>query len=511
MNSLEKIDLLIRSICPLFYVGGPDTRFLLQRCMDLGQRNGLEVFIFNLCEGMRVPGKTSSKDRILDPLSFADLILKKNNEMASAKKRTLFIFEHVDPLLENQDPMFITRLRLKNDRSRNRYSVILLGSGRIDMPEMLRDIPVVQYAGLEMGPITELLLEANQALSEKEATELAFSLRGLSLSECENIVALSLAKYGDIERRFIKTQRAKAVSGRTGGLLQIVEPSGDLTDVGGLKLLKDWLIKRKSYFDGAPLPNTDYGICPRGIILTGPPGCGKSFVAEAIAGTWNTTLVKINNSALFSSLVGATEKRIKEALDTAQALSPCVLWIDELEKLFPRPGGAESDGGVLFRAVGVFLEFLQSKREGVFVCATSNSIFQLPPELMRPGRFDAVFFIDLPQPEERKEILEILLEKYGISEAVEITWPLIEATEGFSCAELEQAVLELLYEIQDAPNGFSELSFLRIIKGIIPLAFTMGDEIQRIRAFSKVRLRPASGCNNPSGKKEALLCRTLRK
>ncbi|MFO7461088.1 MAG: AAA family ATPase [Desulfatiglandales bacterium] len=237
---------------------------------------------------------------------------------------------------------------------------------------------------------------------------------------------------------------------------------------------------------GASLPQ------PRGVLLTGPPGCGKSYLVQALAGSWGVNLVRLEPARLFRSFVGETEQNFISAFETVQALAPAILWIDELEKLFAHGAAHGGDGGVLPRVLSLFLDFLQSSREGTFVCATTNAIAGLPQEILRPGRFDAVFFIDLPNRKERQHIFTILFRKYGLAGKLEGSEQLLNATESFSGAEMEQAVIDMLYEAGEGGLSQSEFALLRNIRKIVPLARTMKENFDLMRQWHRSRARAAS-------------------
>ena len=275
-------------------------------------------------------------------------------------------------------------------------------------------------------------------------------------------------------------------------LIQLREPEGDLSQVGGLDVLKDWLLKRGKLIKRKNGAKVKYLPYPKGVLLTGPPGCGKSFLVSALGGSWKVNLVRLDPTRLFSSAVGQTEQNFRTALKTVKSLAPCILWIDEFEKFFPHVSSGDSDGGVLSRVLGLLLDFLQTNRKGVFVCATANNITVLPQEIIRAGRFDAVFFIDLPNRNERKAIFKVILEKYGLRDKIDASEAVIKATENFSGAEIEQGVVDTLYEYADSKAEISEFMLLQMMKRIVPLANTMDEQISFMRRWCRSRARHAS-------------------
>lgn len=239
---------------------------------------------------------------------------------------------------------------------------------------------------------------------------------------------------------------------RKSGILEFVKSDLHIDDVGGLQNLKRWLLKRnKSWLDSAARYNLP---APRGVLITGVPGCGKSLVAKAISAMWQVPLLRLDVGKIFSGVVGSSEENMRRAIQTAEAIEPCVLWIDEVEKGFGGASSSSGDSGTSSRVFGTFLTWMQEKSKAVFVVATANNIAALPPEMMRKGRFDEIFFVDLPTYIERKEILKLHLARRLKNPEVigdfvvndSILSQMAKTTEGFVGAELEQVVISGLFE-----------------------------------------------------------------
>lgn len=408
-------------------------------------------------------------------------------------------------MIENRDALFLTKLRLINDQFRHGCTVVLIGRPHLQLPDIISDIPQIQEPFLKGPDIRGILRTFDKDMSLKESETLAKALKGLSAQECENLLSLSVARHGKPHLPFIEEEKGVLLHERARGLIELCQPTISLEQVDGMGLLKAWVIKRGRFIRGNhPLAQVKPP-APKGLLLTGPPGCGKSLLASAISGSWGIPLVKLATPRLFDSLVGQTEQNLLNALAMVRALSPCILWVEEFEKFFAGPSGAASDGGVLSRVVGLFLDFLQSEREWVFVCATTNHIDSLPAEMMRPGRFDAVFLIDLPNREERKAIFEVLFNRYGIHEPIDVTDTLLNVTDGFSGAEMEQALIEALYDCPE--RGPTQLDVLRAIKEVVPLTKTMGEQISGMREWCPSRTRPASSPEKPHRKETRPACR----
>ena len=286
---------------------------------------------------------------------------------------------------------------------------------------------------------------------------------------------------------------------RHSGSLEFVEVSDKLTSVGGLDNLKQWLAQRRGSWEDAA---RKFGIDPaRGVIILGVQGCGKSLCAHAIAGEWNLPLVKFDSAAIYDKYIGETEKHIQQVFRVAEALAPCVLWIDELEKVFA--GSADSasvDAGVSSRLLAAFLSWMQDRKAPVFVAATCNNVTALPPELIRKGRFDELFFVDLPNQLERKQILTLQLSKHNRDAASFDLDRVATATRGFSGAEIEAAVQGALYSAYSKKQELNTQTLTDVISQTVPLSVTRAEEIDAQRAWAKTRAVSASA---PSTKSES--------
>jgi SpoVK/Ycf46/Vps4 family AAA+-type ATPase len=323
------------------------------------------------------------------------------------------------------------------------------------------------------------------------------------------MLSLCLAAHKRLDVDSIRKERSLLISQRAQNLVQLCRAEETLDSVGGLDVLKEWLRKRSKPFCNGHDTAASRLPRPKGVLLTGPPGCGKSFLAQALAGSWEVNLVRLDPSRLFAPLVGETEQNFITAFETVRSLAPAVLWIDEFEKLFHSSSDQQADGGVLSRVLALVLDFLQSRRDGVFVCATTNAVAGLPQEIIRAGRFDAVFFVDLPSRNEREHILSILFRKYGLDGKLRVTKELLGATGAFSGAELEQAVCDLLYEQDEALDRINEFSLLRTIKSMVPLASTMRENFEFMREWYRTRVRFASSTDNDDQKGGRRACRIL--
>ena len=505
MEWTQRVTLLMKSLCSLFYLGTSNPKVAARKTADIASSLGMDVYGYNIGEGLWRPGQEKSKNAEIDPIEMLNRIIKSGHEPFNSKRR-LFLLEHFDVLLENRDPYILTKLRVVSDGSGNRYTAILTGRPGFRLPDILRDIPQVSAPTLSSPEISEILETCQNELAQKEREEIVDALRCLTCQQCEDLLSLCLAANKRLDVHFIRKERSLLISQRAQGLIQLCQPEEDLDSVGGLDVLKEWLSKRSRLFRKKDHSKSPALPKPKGVLLTGPPGCGKSFLAQALAGSWGINLVRLDPSRLFAPLVGETEQNFLTAFDTIRSLSPAILWIDEFEKFFHSSSDQHADGGVSSRVLAIVLDFLQSRRDGIFICATTNALAGLPQEIMRAGRFDAVFFIDLPNRKERDHILGILFRKYHLDMKLQVTEELLSATDTFSGAELEQALFDLLYE-QDAPEArVNEFALLRLIKGMVPLARTMRENFDFMREWYRTRARFASSLDTADQKGGKIVC-----
>lgn len=333
--------------------------------------------------------------------------------------------------------------------------------------------------------------------------EAAATLAGVTRIEAENVIAALIAnkriKKSDMDEiRQAKDRLFSDISG-----LERIEVDESVKDVGGLSGLRKWLDEKKELL--SPEKRDELrakGLQPpRGILLVGVPGCGKSLSAKSIAANWRLPLYRLDFATVQGSYVGQSEQQLKDALTTAENVSPCVLWIDEIEKGLSG-SGSSNDGGVSTRMVGQFLFWLQECKKQVFVVATANDVSMLPSELLRRGRFDELFFVDLPTADERREILSLYMRKYLRLDFVgPFADKIVELTDGFTGADLESTVRDLAYRsIANSNFVMNEENITTAFNNVVPLSQTSPEKIEAIRDWGKERAVPASG--KPIGSEE---------
>lgn len=326
-------------------------------------------------------------------------------------------------------------------------------------------------------------------IDEASLPDLANALTGLSVAQAERVIQAAALADGALSAADLPSVRsAKAELFTVDGILELIEAdSGTLESVGGLENLKRWLdlrtraLRPEARHVGLP--------APRGILLTGVPGCGKSFVAKTLARSWGQPLVLLDPGRLFSKYIGESEERLRRSLEAVDAMAPAVLWIDEIEKGFA--SGGQGDGGTSRRMFGTFLRWLQDRPDGVFVVATANDVSSLPPELQRKGRLDEIFFVDLPGEAARAEIFAFHLSSRGHAISGFDVDALVHAAEGFSGAEIEAAIVAATYRSFAADHVLDHRSILEELSGTVPLSVARAEDIARLRNWAQTRAVPA--------------------
>jgi SpoVK/Ycf46/Vps4 family AAA+-type ATPase len=329
-------------------------------------------------------------------------------------------------------------------------------------------------------------MDVKVEMSPKDMNRLLKDLSGLTLLEAEKILTKAIIEDGRLTPNDLQVilQAKKKILERE-GLLEYFPVEESMSDIADLARLKAWLAKRKAIMND-PERASRYGLpFPKGILLLGVPGSGKSLCAKAVAMEWGLPLLRMDPSGLYNKYIGESEKNFKRAMQTADKMSPVVLWIDEIEKAFST--GSQEDGGVSRRVLGIFLSWLQDRKGDVFVAATSNDLTKLPPEFLRKGRFDEIFFVDLPDPKVREAIFRIHLQRRGYDPKHFDLSGLAEATKGFSGAEIEQVVVSALYTAFSAEHRLNTGLLLEEVKGTVPLSRTRSEDIQSLRAWAKDR------------------------
>jgi SpoVK/Ycf46/Vps4 family AAA+-type ATPase len=402
------------------------------------------------------------------------------------------------------DPVVIRRLRDVGQRFASNRKTIVLTAPKIEIPPELRSL--VEFYELPLPDrqrlrqiIDETLVRVSKThtlqrkLDSQGLDQVAENLRGLTEEEADRAISQALVtRYALSPELITDVLEAKKALLKRSEMVEFVDTSDNMGMVGGLENLKRWLGQRRGAWESGA---REFGLePPHGVIILGVQGCGKSLCARAVAGEWNLPLVKFDTSAVYDKYIGETEKRIRKVFQVAEGLAPCVLWIDELEKVFAGsgPDSASADAGVSSRLLASFLSWMQDRKAPVFVAATCNNVTVLPPELIRKGRFDELFFVDLPNQSERKQIFSIQLTKRKRNPAEFDLDKIAAAAKGFSGAEIDAAVQGALYAAYSGKTQLTTQSLIDALAQTVPLSTTRAEEIQSLRQWAGARSVPAS-------------------
>ena len=427
-------------------------------------------------------------------------------EVVDQKDAAIYIFKDLHPFLGKNNFAIIRKLRDIAHCLKSSYKTLVLLSPFLNLaPELEKDLTVIDYQLPDLHDLCALLNtivdevrdnpKIHIDLSDESLEMILKAALGLTLTEAENVFAKALVTGGRLTRDDVSTIYAeKRQIIRKSGLLDYCEPDVRFRQIGGLNTLKVWLEKRKLAFSEKA---QQFGLPPpRGVLLLGVQGCGKSLCAKAVSQRWNVPLLRLDIGRVFSSAVGSSEENIRRAVCIAESIAPCVLWVDEIDKAFAALNGGSTDSGTSQRVLGTLLTWMQEKDSEVFVVATANNIHALPPEFIRKGRFDEIFFVDLPNEAERLEILQIHMidrdrdpQRYNLA-------GIAQDSDGFSGAELEQVIVSALFDAYSEDRELSDADLRQALSETIPLSQTMEEQLRELRDWCMYRARHASVCES---------------
>jgi MoxR-like ATPase len=358
---------------------------------------------------------------------------------------------------------------------------------RLELPDHEELREVVRTVIDSVGRRQQVRVE----LSRDEAQHLVHALTGLTLNQARQVIAQAVVAHGTLSGADVQTViKCKGEIIARGGLLEFYPLDENRFELGGFGSLKEWLESARLGFTAeARAMNLS---APKGVLFVGVQGCGKSLAAKYVAREWGLPLLKLDAGRLYDKYVGESEKNFHRAAKLAEAMAPVVLWIDEIEKAFAQTTNGDADGGVSQRLFGSFLTWLQEKKDEVFVVGAANDLTRLPPELLRKGRFDEIFFVDLPSRDERMNVFAIHLRLRKLDPAAFDLGRLADASEGFSGAEIEQAVISSLYRSLQRKQAPSTDAILEALRATVPLSVSRAEDITRVRSMAKQRFRPVA-------------------
>ena len=493
----DQLDLLIRSRTPILWIRSLEEERVESLLEQAARRLG---------------------NRPLLRWDFVDGLRGAPNREGEAARNPMAALAALDPLPTGQEAILLLRdfhrycedagvcRRLRNLAGTLRQSArtLVITAPNWQLPAELDDsVTVLELPLPDAQEISQLLSSIAQACGEPlepaVLDQLSDACHGLSAQRVRQLAARALARRGRLsadDLAEVLEEKRQAIAKTE--LLEYCPTEATPADIGGLDALKHWLEQRRLAFSEEA---RRYGLpLPRGVLLVGPQGTGKSLTAKAIAHSWGMPLLRLDVGRLFAGLVGASEARTREMIQRAEAMAPCVLWIDEIDKGFG--GDSRSDGGTSQRVLGTVLTWMAEKTSAVFVVATANAVERLPGELLRKGRFDEIFLLDLPSGDERRAILDLQLRRRRPEHQLPLD-VLVDRTAGFSGAELEQTVIEAMHLAFAEDRDFSEADLVAAASQVVPLSRTAREQLEQLQAWARGgRARPASrlrGMTNSDG------------
>jgi SpoVK/Ycf46/Vps4 family AAA+-type ATPase len=493
----EELSILIQAQYPLIYLVTSEEDRAEQAVMGLARSGQPErrIFSWTLTRGLVEHNESASTTQqgTIPPQQALDFAIRQRDP-------AIFLFKDLHPFLDGSgNPEVIRWLRDAIAQFRGTEKVIVLMSPVQQVPiELEKEVVVLDFALPNMAELnqvltSQLLKSRSLKLAAEGREKLLKAALGLTLDEAEKVYRKALVTAGQLtegEVPIVLSEKKQLI--RRNGILEYVEEDETLDAVGGLDEMKHWLRQRSNAFTERA---REYGLPqPKGMLILGVPGCGKSLIAKTTARLWGLPLLRLDLGRVYDgSMVGKSEANLRSALKTAESISPAILFIDELDKAFAgSSGSADSDGGTSSRIFGSFLTWMQEKTSPVFVMATANRVDRLPSEFLRKGRFDEIFFVDLPSSEEREDIFRIHLTKRRKEIARFDLKQLANVCDGFSGAEIEQALIAAMYEAFAQDREFTQLDIIGAIKSTLPLSRTMTEQVGALRDWARQRARPAA-------------------
>ena len=501
MNFQTELEILIRARYPILYVVTSEEMRVQSVVLEIARKRQKKTFEWSYSTGI-VPAGTSIQSQkhrnaaTKDPLMALDQVIEQ-------VEPAIFIFKDFHPFLTRNNFAVIRKLKEIALHLKNSFKTIILVSPTMEIPtELEKEITLLSFplpSREDLNVLLEKILEDVKQfkqvridLDDSGRERLLQAALGLTLGEAENVFAKIIVKderlsAEDVNEVFAEKQQII----RKSGLLEYCATNEAFSNIGGMAMLKEWLHKRSLAFSREA---RNFGLpAPKGILMLGVQGCGKSLCAKAVSTQWQLPLLRFDMGRMFGSFVGSSEENVRRAIAVAESVAPAILWVDEIDKAFSgSQGSGATDGGTTARVFGTFLTWLSEKTAPVFVVATANDISHLPPELLRKGRLDEIFFVDLPSPDERAEVFGIHLQKRGRDASTFDMQALAGSSKDFSGAEIEEAINSALYDAFYAKEQLTTEHILKALAETVPLARTMDEQISQLRSWAEGRARNAS-------------------
>ncbi|HBE53851.1 MAG TPA: AAA family ATPase [Cyanobacteria bacterium UBA11369] len=491
----EELNVLVQAQYPLIYLVTSEEERAEQAIATIAKisKPQRRVFVWTVTHGLvdYEQPRNITQHNTVSPEAAIEWVMNRQRDPS------IFIFKDLHPFIDS--PATTRWLRDAIASFKGSQKTIILMSPVQQVPiELEKEVVVLDFPLPDMGELNQVLtqhLDQNRGrrLTTEAREKLLRAALGLTRDESEKVyrkAQVTTGRLTEAEVDIVLSEKKQLI--RRNGILEYIEEDETIDSVGGLEELKKWLKQRSNAFTERA---REYGLPqPKGMLILGVPGCGKSLIAKTTSRLWGLPILRLDMGRVYDgSMVGRSEANLRNALKTAESISPTILFIDELDKAFAgSTGSSDSDGGTSSRIFGSFLTWMQEKTSPVFVMATANRVERLPGEFLRKGRFDEIFFVDLPTPEERQEIFKIHLtkrrreiERFDLDQ-------LAKVSDGFSGAEIEQALIAAMYEAFAQDREFTQLDIIAAIKSTLPLSRTMTEQVTALRDWARQRARPAA-------------------
>ncbi|MDX2232666.1 MAG: AAA family ATPase [Leptolyngbyaceae cyanobacterium bins.349] len=491
----EELNILIQAQYPLVYLVTSEEERAEQTIATIAQQSKPQrrVFIWTVTHGIVEYGqpRNVTQHNTVSPEAAIEWVTRQRDP-------ALFVFKDLHPFVDS--PAVARWLRDAIASFRGTHKSLIMMSPVQQVPiELEKDVAVLDYPMPDMTELNLVLSQQleltrnNRRISTETREKLLKAALGLTKDEAEKVYRkanVTAGRLTEAEVDVVLSEKKQLI--RRNGILDYIEEDETIDSVGGLEELKRWLHQRSNAFTERA---REYGLPqPKGMLILGVPGCGKSLIAKTTSRLWGLPLLRLDMGRVYDgSMVGRSEANLRNALKTAESISPAILFIDELDKAFAgSAGSADSDGGTSSRIFGSFLTWMQEKTSPVFVMATANRVERLPGEFLRKGRFDELFFVDLPNAEERRDIFRIHLSKRKRDTSRFDLDQLANVSDGFSGAEIEQALVAAMYDAFAQEREFTQLDIIAAVKATQPLSKTMSEQVTALRDWARQRARPAA-------------------
>ncbi|PSN19343.1 AAA family ATPase [filamentous cyanobacterium CCP5] len=491
----EDLNVLVKAQYPLVYLVTFEEERAEQAIASIaqGQRPQRRMYTWTMTHGISEYGQArgaTQHNSTVSPEAAIEWVVRQ-------REPGIYVFKDLHPF---KDSPAVTRcLRDAIATFKDTQKTIVLMSPVQEVPiELEKEVVVLDFLMPDMAELNQVLsshLDSGRGarITTEGREKLLKAALGLTRDEAEKVYRKAKVMTGRLteeEVDIVLSEKKQLI--RRNGILEFMDVDETINSVGGLEELKHWLEQRSGAFTERA---REYGLPqPKGMLILGVPGCGKSLIAKTTSRLWGLPLLRLDLGRVYDgSTVGRSEANLRSALRTAESISPAILFIDEIDKAFAgSSGSADSDGGTSSRIFGTFLTWMQEKTSPVFVMATANRVERLPSEFLRKGRFDEIFFVDLPNSEERKEIFQIHLQKRRREiERFDLD-QLTKVCEGFSGAEIEQGLISAMYEAFAQGREFTQLDIIAAIRATLPLSKTMNEQVTALRDWARQRARPAA-------------------